>query len=326
MADDARALLLRVLTAVLLALAPVVAVALSPWQAITGLVMLGLLPTLTATPSGPRAMLPAAAASTGVALLAVLAIGTGPLIPLVGTLLVVALAFATGALSPRGLHPVGAGTIALAAYLLVDPSRVLSTLATDAPIAGLAGAVAAVVLLACGWVVGVTHLLLRGVRLPASAPAVTLPYGVLLAVLCGVFMLACLLWLPGTNAWWTVMTVAMILQPTHADTRTKINGRIAGTVLGGTAAALVASVLPTWAAVPVGVVASTGAVLLLLAGSGYWQYSTAVTMSVVLLTFDPETLIAGDLQRVGLTVIAAAVTAATVWAASRLTPAAPPAE
>ena len=90
MADDARALLLRVLTAVLLALAPVVAVALSPWQAITGLVMLGLLPTLTATPSGPRAMLPAAAASTGVALLAVLAIGTGPLIPLVGTLLVVA--------------------------------------------------------------------------------------------------------------------------------------------------------------------------------------------------------------------------------------------
>ena len=57
---------------------------------------------------------------------------------------------------------------------------------------------------------------------------------------------------------------------------------------------------------------------LLLAGAAYWKYTTAATMSVILLTFDRSTLLVGDVQRILITLVAAAVTAAAVWAASRV--------
>ena len=72
-----RSLAVRVLSAVLLALVPVVGFALSPWSSATGLFMLGMLPTLTAVPTGPRAMRVAAAGSVGAALLAVLVAQAG---------------------------------------------------------------------------------------------------------------------------------------------------------------------------------------------------------------------------------------------------------
>lgn len=56
MSVSRKGLLPRVLGAVLLALVPVVATAFSPWAAATGLLVLGMLPTLTAAGSGPKAM------------------------------------------------------------------------------------------------------------------------------------------------------------------------------------------------------------------------------------------------------------------------------
>ena len=312
-------LLARVLCAVGLALAPVVALSLSPAAGITGLMVLGMLPTLTAAASGPRAMLWAGGASVAVAFLAALTTGSGALLPWLGTALVVAVAFATGALSPYGLHPVGASTIAFAAYVLVDPSRVVHTLGAHLSPFATAALLAGFVLAAAGWVYAVAAVLLRGVRLPATAGPTTLPYGLLLAALCGAFTLVCLIWFRGTNAWWSVMTIAMILQPTHADTASKINGRIAGTILGGTAAAVLAVLIPGAAATTLlGLVATLLSVPLLLGGAAYWKYTTAATTSVILLTFDRSTLLVGDVQRILITVLAAAVTAATVWAASRL--------
>ncbi|WP_029145557.1 FUSC family protein [Microbacterium luticocti] len=321
MEPGTRRLLVRIVAAILLALAPVVALSLSPWHAATGLLVLGILPTLTAVPSGRRAMLTAGAASTVIAALAVLASATGPLLPAVGTSIVVVLAFFTGSLSPRGLHPIGAATISFTAYVLVDPSLVLSVLDAVATVPAVAGLVAAAVLVTCAWVLLIARLLLRGVTLPVPAQPATLPYGLLLAVLCGAFALVCLVWFRGTNAWWAVMTVALILQPTGADTREKLGGRIVGTVVGGTVAALVAGLLPgTAAATLLGVAATLASVFLLLGGTAYWLYTAAVTVSVVLLTFDADTALAGDVQRVVITLIAAAVTAAVTWAVSRLAP------
>lgn len=149
----------------------------------------------------------------------------------------------------------------------------------------------------------------------------TLPYGVLLALLCGAFTLVCVLRFPGTNAWWAVLTVAVILQPTHGETRRKLRGRIVGTVLGGTVAALAVMALPgQLVSVLLGVVASLAAVVLLLAGAPYWQYSVAVTVSVILLTFERHEALAGDLERVGITVGASLVTAAAVRLATQLAP------
>lgn len=307
------------LTAVLLALTPAIALSLSPWSAVTGLLVLGIVPTLSAAPSGLRAMLAAATGSVVTALVAVLVATTGPWTPWLGTALVVALALSTGALAGRGLHPVGASAISFAAYVLVDPSSVIGVL--DSSLSGWAAAalVGAGVLLACAWALGAVALTLRGVRLPASPVTSTLPYGVLLATLCGLFTLTCVLWFPGTNAWWAVMTVAVILQPTRGETRTKLRGRIAGTVAGCTAAALVVTILPSvLVGVLFGVLASLASVVLLLSGAAYWKYSVAVTVAVILLTFERDEVLVGDLQRIVVTVIAAVATGAAVWLATWL--------
>lgn len=314
-----RGLVIRVLAAVLLALVPVIVLSLSAWSAATGLLVLGIVPTLSATPSGPRAMLSTAVASVSTALIAVLVANTGPWTPWLGAAVVAALSLATGALAVRGLHPVGAAAISFAAYVLVDPSSAIDVLGAALPAWGSAALVAGGVLLGCAWVLGAVTLLLRGVRLPPAPAAATLPYGVLLAVLCGLFTLVCVLWFAGTNAWWAVMTVAVILQPTQDETRTKLRGRIAGTVLGCTVAALAVLLLPSmFVSVLLGVVAALASVVLLLSGAAYWKYSLAVTVSVMLLTFERNEVLGGDLQRIVVTVIAAAVTAAAVGVVTRL--------
>ena len=316
-------LVLRVMTAVLLALVPVIALSLSPWSAATGLLVLGVLPTLTAAPSGVRAMLAGTSGSVATAFVAVLLAQAGGWAPWLGTGLVVLLALATGALVLRGLHPVGASAISFAAYVLVDPESVIGFLDARLDALATAAVVTTMVALGCTWVIGAIVTTLRGVTLPPTDRLQpTLPYGMLLAVLCGSFTLICALWFAGTNAWWAVMTVAVILQPTHGETRTKVRGRIAGTVLGGTAAALVAVILPGGLlGMVLGVAASLASVMLLLGGAAYWKYSMSVTMSVILLTFERTDLIAGDLQRVAVTIAAAAATATAVWLATRWTPA-----
>ena len=165
-----RGLVIRVLAAVLLALVPVIVLSLSAWSAATGLLVLGIVPTLSATPSGPRAMLSTAVASVSTALIAVLVANTGPWTPWLGAAVVAALSLATGALAVRGLHPVGAAAISFAAYVLVDPSSAIDVLGAALPAWGSAALVAGGVLLGCAWVLGAVTLLLRGVRLP-PAPA-----------------------------------------------------------------------------------------------------------------------------------------------------------
>lgn len=141
-----RTLVVRVLAAVLIALVPVIALSLSTWSAATGLLVLGIIPTLSAAAGGPRAMAVAASGSVATALVAVLVANTGPLTPWLGTALVVVLSLVTGALAVRGLHPVGAATISFAAYVLVDPSSAIDVLDASLPAWGSAGLVAGGVL------------------------------------------------------------------------------------------------------------------------------------------------------------------------------------
>jgi hypothetical protein len=305
--------------AVVLALLPVVAASLSPWAPLAGALVLGLLPSLNAAPSGPRAMAAATVASAVAAVAAVLASAAGPLLPIVGTALVFGLGLAVGSLAPHGLHPAGAATITLVAYLLVDPAQIVRLLDARHPLWLVALFVGAVVLAVCAWAILVVHVALRGVALPSPAVVVNLPYGLLLGALCGLFTLVCLVWFPGTKAWWAVMTVALILQPDRRGTGDRLGGRVWGTVVGGTAAALVALVVPWPAALTiVAVVAALVGALLLLAGAAYWQAAAATTVGVVLLTFERDAVIAGDLQRVVITLIAAVVTATVVALSARL--------
>lgn len=309
------------LVAVLL-VAPFAALLLSPYHGALGLVVLAMLPALTAASSGPKAMGEAGVVVALTGFLAVLITATDA-VALLGTLLVVVLAFVTGAVSRAGFSPVGAATIAFAAYLMIDTSRVQAALGTGLTVLQTAGIVFACVVVLCGWVLLVWLVFVRGaarMEKPKRAP-VTLPYGLLLALLCGVFTLVCLIWFRGTNAWWTVLTVSLVLEPTVEDTRKRLDNRIVGTVLGGVIAALVV-VLTPGGAVPgsLGIIALAALIVLSATRRPYWMCVTATTVSVILATFQAGTMIGGTLERIGLTLLAAAVTAGAVWVAARFIP------
>ncbi|MCW3159509.1 hypothetical protein [Micropruina sonneratiae] len=72
-----------------------------------------------------------------------------------------------------------------------------------------------------------------------------------------------------------------------------------------------------------GAAAALASVALQLSGADYWKFSVAVTVSVILLTFERQDALAGDLQRILITLAGAVVVAATVWVASILSPAEP---
>lgn len=305
----------RAVLGVLLALAPVVTVALTPWHALTGTLLLAMLPALAAVPSGLRAVAASCLVTPVVGAVAVLA-GTSAAAPLLGTALVVGLGLATAAVTRHGLHPVGATVIMLAANLLTDPNRVIDTLGTRAAPLGVAALVAALALVGSVWVLGVARLLAPPADPPPGARP-DLAYGALLATLCGAFTLACLLWFAGTNAWWTVMTVALVLRPTGDDTRGRVAGRVVGTVVGATGAAVAAIFVPDAVALLLlGVLAAVVGVGALLSSASYRVYSALVTASVVLLTYEPARVLVGDAERVVATLVAAGAVTVGVAAAS----------
>lgn len=313
---------IKVVPVAVLLVAPFVALMLSPYHGALGLVVLAMLPALTAASSGPKAMAVTSVVIAITGFVAVMVTATNA-VALLGTLLVVVLAFVTGAVSRQGYSPVGAATIAFAAYLMIDTSRVEAALGTGLSLLQVAGIVFACVLVLCGWVLLIWRVFVRGagrMEKPKRAP-VTLPYGLLLALLCGVFTLVCLIWFRGTNAWWTVLTVSLVLEPTVEDTRKRLDNRIAGTILGGVIAAVVVDLTPG-NDIPssLGIIALVVLIVLSATRRPYWMCVTATTVSVVLATFQEGTMISGTLERIGLTVLAAAVTALAVWVASRFVP------
>lgn len=292
-------------------LAPLIVVATTPLSSALGASVLGVIATAGAIRRGTPAMWRMAASSTLVALLAGLATLTGDAMPIVGTALVVMASLATSALPRYGLTASGGMVVTLAALLLITP------VSTPVDVVGAwAGPVfvALVVGATTAWIAAVLSVALRGQTLPRpELPTPTVPYSVLLAVLAGGFTLVSLWVFPDSNAWWTVLTVAIILQPTRDRLWSKLGARVLGTLIGGAVAAGLAVILPTTIApVALGLVALAANVVLTVRGAAYWTSATAVTVTVVMLTFDRDDLLQGDLERVLFTLLAAAVTAAAV--------------
>ncbi len=300
---------LAVLVAVVLA--PLIIVAATPLSSALGPTVLAVIATAGSVRRGAPAMWRMAASSALIALLAALAATTGDALPVVGTALVVLASLATSALPRLGLTSSGAMVVTIGALLVIKP------VATPVDAAGPWAAalfVALVVGATTAWIAGVLSLALRGHRLPGpDLPTPTVPYSILLAILAGGFTLVSLLAFPDSNAWWTVLTVAIILQPTRDRLWSKLGARVLGTLIGGGVAAILALVLPTAVAPAIlGFVALAANVVLTVRGAPYWQSATAVTISVVMLTFDHDQLLQGDLERILFTLLAAGVTALAV--------------
>lgn len=313
----------RVLGAGAIAYAGVIGVALSPWPQLIGLASLGVNPVWSALGARPRRVL---------MMIVVLALGsagatatafTGRWQPLLGVLLVCALAVYSTRLVDVGIHQAGAFVLMLTAYVMLDPGHIVAHLGATMPRWQLL-VVMGLVPAGCASWAAVSALVLTGGRLPRPRPAVQdLPYGLLLGAICSALLVLCLLFLPGTQAWWTILTVVCILRPSRAETRTRERYRVYGTLLGGAAAAVIGWLVPyqpVWIAL--GMVAILMGTIVNLDGGAYWKWSTMITFAVVLLTFSPHTVLGGDVVRVGATLIATAVTVSVIllldrWSAHR---------
>ena len=225
-------MLLLTLVAVLAAL-PVIVTAFSPWAGATSVLVLSLLPVLGVARGGIRSMVLVSAAAAVTVLVSLLLVQTGPLLPWLGTALVVGLAVLASPLVKIGRESTGALAIVLAVYLMAVPDSASAPFASMGPL-GVAVALGALVAFTTAWASAVIWLALRRVRIPASeVPPPTLPYTLLLAFLAGLFTFVTLMWFRETNAWWSVLTVAVVLQPTGAKLASRVLARVAGTVLGG---------------------------------------------------------------------------------------------
>ncbi|MGZ0711990.1 FUSC family protein (plasmid) [Coraliomargarita sp. W4R53] len=309
MAVPIRPVRLAVLVAVILA--PLAVVVATPLSSALGPTVLAVIATAGSVRRGPPAMWRMAASSALVALLAGLAVTTGDALPAVGTALVVLASLATSALPRLGLTSSGAMVVTIGALLTIKPVE------TPVDAVGPWAAALFVALVVGGttaWIAGVLSFALRGRRLPGpELPDPTVPYSILLAILAGGFSLVSLLAFPDSNAWWTVLTVAIILQPTRDRLWSKLGARVLGTLLGGGIAVILALVLPTAIAPAIlGFAALAANVVLTVRGAPYWQSATAVTVTVVMLTFERDQLLQGDLERVLLTLLAAGVTSLAV--------------
>lgn len=300
-----------------LVLVPIVAVACSPWSRLTALVLLATIAALNGALADRRAIVTTVTVTTVVTFAASLVTGVDPAVPLLGAALIAVLAFMTGVAAPHGLMSVGAVEIILAAHLLVDPHSLDDGLGSSSVTWSGALRLAVVALAAGAWVLVIRLVVLPGSR-PPERVRPSIPYGAVLAAVCGTFALICLVWFRNTNMWWTVLTVALVLQPAARDTELRAAHRIAGTFVGATLAAIAAAMIGSESVLlVVGVAAGIACVVLTVTHAAYWLYATAVTVSVMLLTYTPSDLLVGVAARITCTLLASAASVLTVLCVER---------
>ena len=311
--DDRRPPRARLVGAALLQLLPAAAVAASPWHAEAYLVFLALPPTLGGFLLAPRlAWLGAGLAATATA------VGTAvsPW-PWAGALVMAAacaavargsrsggLLLGTTAATPLALalvSPPASAALGIAPGDPVTPARVL----VAAGFVALGGAWTALVLTTLGrhW---------RVPRPPGETARGARLYGIVLVPLMAVATAVCMRWFPDSHAWWVLLTVLVVLHPRYDRLRSRAGARVAGTLAGGFAAALLVAVVPDDRVLTVlGVLCALAAAWANLARP-YAQYAALLTLTVILLTSGTGEPFATDLERVGLTVLGAALVLAVV--------------
>jgi hypothetical protein len=236
-------------------------------------------------------------------------------VPVAGAALMALMCFGAGVSAARGLHR-GMLLIPLyLAFLIIAPPPWSGLTAADRTstsyllwIMGFFGGGAL-------WAALVFPPLLRRAKLSPPRPEPwartdTLVYTITITVLCTASTLGVLIWRPGSNGAWLVVTVLVVTQLGSDATVKRAWARIAGTVVGVAIAALVASISGSEAVLlGVGLVLTVLLVVIGLSPHSYFLWTVVVTPTVVLFT---STSIADvkptDAQRLGFTVIGLALT------------------
>ena len=148
-----------------------------------------------------------------------------------------------------------------------------------------------------------------GPRPPPWARVDTIVYTITITVLCTVSTLVVLIWWPGSNGAWLVVTVLAVTQFGGDATLKRTYQRVPGTIVGVVIAGVVASVVGS-EAVLLGIALVLGVILVVIAlgPHSYFLWSVFVTPTVVLFT---ATSIADvhktDAQRLAFSLVACAL-------------------
>lgn len=295
---------IRWVAGVLLAVLPVVVLSSSPWVGNVFLVYVGMLPVVVALLVGVRVAW-ATAAVNALAVFVGLLFGAHVLL---GTVLVVAAGLGVAWSYRRGWQA-PATYVATQAALAVVASP--STTLTDASpnTIGSAVLVAGFVLGGGLWVAAVGSVLLFDLTKHRTTPPPTPDLRRFAVVLCGVLAIATpvlMIIRPGSNGWWFLLTVLVVLEPDSATTRSRARDRVVGTVAGALAAAILVVLIDdarVTTAVGVLLVVVTAVVFLL---APYWVFVTTLSSALIFLSFTPMRAIATAEERIVFTVAGAA--------------------
>jgi hypothetical protein len=141
------------------------------------------------------------------------------------------------------------------------------------------------------WAVLVFPRLLQKLKMPLPprpkpwAGADTLVYTITITVLCTASTLGVLIWWPGSDGAWLVLTVLALTQPGGSTSLKRTFERIPGTIVGVAIAAIVASVASSEAVLlSAGLILMVITIVILLGPHSYFLYSVFITSAVVLFT------------------------------------------
>ena len=294
---------------------PAAVVALTPLAPAVALLFVGVVPAFLALPHGRRAAVVGVIATSAL-------VGAVELVkpwPLAAAALMVLVGVVVGATAARGWQNTAAISAGWPATLLIAaPFRVegLAWLA-DGPWPVLAPI--GLSLLGGAWTILIGSLFLTGVPaspLEALDGRTAARYGAGLAFLLGLAAYLTATWFPGTMAGWVLLTILVTVRPGASETKRRLLARSAGTIAGGTAAALLALVLPIpMILVLAGLVAMIVSIAFQLRGVHYAWYVTVLTAAVVLLNARGENVLPVELQRVGSTALGAVLIVALILVA-----------
>ena len=319
----------RKVALVLLLVAPMVALMLSPWKHDGTLVYLGMLPAGVGLLVGRRAAL-AAGPLTAVCMAVGVSLGDWPL---AGAAFMTVLGACVGLSAVRGWHGIGGFVGPQTAFALIGgplvtlPSGTVSPSTSVAALAAMAGWVA----FGGVWTALVGGLLTRGMHLPGPHPVprrAATYFAVALAALVGVATYVAMGWVGSPNAWWLLLTLFVVVQPYFAATASRAVARVGGTVAGAVLAGVAAHLLSGSPGVlSVVALVLTGAAAWAYLKRPYWVFTLFLTPAVILQTSGGEDVVlAADLERALFTVVAAAVAVAVLAVGHRVLAARAPAD
>lgn len=171
-----------------------------------------------------------------------------------------------------------------------------------------AAAAAGFVLFGGVWVAITGYYLLGDLEQPVQPVTSHLvTFGVVLAVLLVIETYVAISWIPGTHVWWVVLTTLVVLSPDQKHSMGRPLERAGGTVLGALVATLVVMVIGSGTArTLIGVVAALLTAVAYVAAR-YWIFAALLTFALVVLTVPANHVVHGGADRIGYTLIAAAI-------------------